>query len=103
LLIAALTASGTSFLDALVGQPHERGPVYWEHEGHRAVRDGRWKPVSLYASSWELYDMQQDRVESNNLANRHPDIVARMSALHDAWATSVGVVPWDVVRGGYAE
>jgi hypothetical protein len=29
---------------------------YWEHEGNRAVVDGRWKLVSRFPDGWELYD-----------------------------------------------
>ena len=48
-------------------------PIFWEHEGNRAVRSGRWKLVSRYPDGWELYDMTADRVEHNDLARRHPD------------------------------
>ena len=38
-------------------------PMFWEHEGNRAVRLGRWKLVSEYGKPWELYDMEVDRTE----------------------------------------
>ena len=43
-------------------------PIFWEHEGNRAVRSGTWKLVSTYQGAWELYDMAADRVERNNVA-----------------------------------
>jgi arylsulfatase len=86
--------AGESLLPALRGEPHERGPIYWEHEGNRAVRDGNWKLVSRYPGDWELYDMRADRCEINNLAARRPAQVKRLAALYDDWAARSNVVPW---------
>jgi arylsulfatase len=68
--------------------------LFWEHEGNRAVREGRWKLVSKYPGSWELYDVEADRTELNNLASSDPSRVERMASLYDAWAKRSGVVPW---------
>ena len=43
--------------------------------------------------------MHADRVELNDLAAVRTEVVRRMSAMHDAWAKSVGVMPWDTVSG----
>src|SRR6187431_2216101 len=56
------------------GRINRTRPIFWEHEGNRAVRSGRWKLVSRYLDGWELYDMTADRVERNDLARRHPDV-----------------------------
>lgn len=45
----------------------------------RGLRDGDWKLVSFQGRQWELYHLAVDRFETNNLAAKHPDIVARMS------------------------
>jgi len=68
--------------------------IFWEHEGNRAVRKGRWKLVSRYPGAWELYDLETDRVELNDLADAHPDRVAELAKLYEAWADRAGVVPW---------
>jgi arylsulfatase len=68
--------------------------IYWEHEGNRAVRQGKWKLVSKYPGRWEMYDLEADRTELNDLAASQPDRVQRMSAMYDAWAARAGVVPW---------
>jgi len=68
--------------------------IYWEHEGNRAIREGKWKLVAAFKGAWELYDLEADRTEMNNLAAAHPDRVTEMAAKHDAWAAKVGVVPW---------
>jgi arylsulfatase A-like enzyme len=72
--------------------------LYWEHEGNRAVRQGRWKLVSRHPGNWELYDMEADRTETNDVAARHPDRVREMAALYEKWAARCGVEPWEKVR-----
>ncbi|MDB5273852.1 MAG: sulfatase [Chitinophagaceae bacterium] len=69
--------------------------LFWEHEGNKAVRDGKWKLVyELDWDKWELYDMTTDRSETNDLSAQHPDQVKRLKALHDQWCQKVGVVDW---------
>ncbi|HPC98039.1 MAG TPA: sulfatase-like hydrolase/transferase, partial [Bacteroidales bacterium] len=76
-----------------------KSPLFWEHEGNRAVRDGDWKLVSLYDNSarksgmWELYDMKNDRAELNDLSEKYPRKKSEMIDAYEKWATRVGVVP----------
>ena len=69
-------------------------PIFWEHEGNRAVRSGKWKLVSRYPDGWELYDMTADRVEHNELARRHPDVVRKLASDWEAWAQRANVDRW---------
>jgi arylsulfatase A-like enzyme len=69
-------------------------PIFWEHEGNQAVRSGRWKLVSRYPDGWELYDMAADRVERNDLARRHPDVVRKLASDWEAWAQRANVDRW---------
>jgi arylsulfatase A-like enzyme len=86
---------GVSLRAAFAGRPFSRrSPIFWEHEGNRAVRSGNWKLVSRYPDGWELYDIAADRVERNDLAARHPDVVATFAAQWDAWAKRANVDPW---------
>ena len=57
------------------------------------MRLGKWKLVSRYPKDWELYDMETDRTELNNLAEKYPGEVANMSALYEAWARRRGCAP----------
>ena len=83
-------------------EPHEA--IYWEHEGNRAIRQGKWKLVSRFdvGGEWQLYDMEADRTEMNNLGARSPDRVTELAKLWQIWADRVGVQPWDNIRGNKA-
>ena len=90
-----LPPEGRSFAPAFAGKPLTREqPLFWEHEGNRAVRDGRWKAVMNHMGSWALYDMQADPTELTNLAAAHPDRLQAMSKAWDAWAERTFVDAW---------
>lgn len=89
--------------------------IFWEHEGNRAVRFGKWKLLSRYENDsryyedwgypkaprdheWELYDMEVDRTEMNDLASQHPEIVKALVARYGEWADRVGAKPFDEVE-----
>lgn len=84
---------GHSLLPAFNREVPHRPPMFWEHEGNAAVRIGKWKLVRKYPDPWELYDMELDRTELNDVAAQHPDRVKDMLAQYEAWATRCGVIP----------
>jgi arylsulfatase len=74
---------GRSLLPALANQAIDRAaPIFFEHEGSRAVRDGKWKLVSLSGDAWELYDLDADPTEMHNLITKE---VARAKSLIEQW------------------
>lgn len=92
---AAPPLEGRSLLPSLLGKPQDERLLFWEHEGNRAVRKGRWKLVSRHKEPWELYDLDADRTETTDLAAREPGRVAEMTAAWHAWAARCGVVPFE--------
>jgi arylsulfatase A-like enzyme len=91
---------GTSLRAALSGQTLQRTrPLVWEHEGNRAIRDGRWKLVAKENQPWELYDLTADRGEGQDLAPADPGRVKTMAAAWDAWAARAQVLPLRGLRG----
>ena len=52
--------------------------LFWEHEGGRALRIGDWKISALKNRPWELFNLAEDRTETNNLAYKMPEKVADM-------------------------
>jgi arylsulfatase A-like enzyme len=93
-----LPAEGRSLVPALNGNRVERGPLFWEHEGNRAVRLGDWKLVAGHGEAWQLYHIAGDRAEMNDLSSSNPAKVAELTALYDAWAARCGVERWPVRR-----
>ena len=51
--------------------------LYWEFPGkQRAARKGDWKVVSVKPNApLELYNIREDMTESNNLADKYPEMV----------------------------
>jgi arylsulfatase A-like enzyme len=86
---------GVSLRPALAGEPLERAnPIYWEHEGNRAIRRGNWKAVMKLKGPWELYDVEADRTEQNNLIEEKPELAKELIAEWEAWAERADVGPW---------
>lgn len=68
--------------------------LFFEHEGNAAVRAGEWKLAREGPEgAWELYRLNEDRVEMHNLASEHPDVVRDLSAQWNAWAKRTHVLP----------
>ena len=90
-----LPMEGVSLRPAILGQPLARKePIYWEHEGNKAVRDGRWKLVQKWRGPWELYDMEADRTELHDVSKEHPEIASRLQASWNGWAQRAFVDDW---------
>jgi len=90
---------GESFLPLLQGHGWQRQqPLYWEHEGNAAIRDGQWKLVRRFGQPWELYDMTEDRTELNDLAARNRPMAEKLARNYGAWAEAAGVRPWEELQ-----
>ena len=87
-----LPLEGVSLLSSFKGnESRELGkPIFWEYVGNHAVRQGNWKLVAERSKEWELYDLATDRSETANLVDRHPQKVAELAKVYDAWAMRAG-------------
>jgi arylsulfatase len=86
---------GVSLLPAIEGKPLERtNPIYFEHEGNRALRRGKWKLVMKHTGPWELYDIDADRTEQHDLIAEQPELAKELIADWEAWAKRADVGPW---------
>ncbi|WP_332825263.1 arylsulfatase [Ramlibacter sp.] len=92
-----LPLEGHSLKQSFAADIGDRPPMFWEHEGNAAVRIGKWKLVREYPKEWELYDMEADRTETNDLAAAQPQRVADMKQQYEAWAKRCGVLPRDKI------
>jgi arylsulfatase len=82
---------GRSLVPVFEGRDREAHDVlHWAHEGNHAVRMGRWKLVMEKDNPWELYDMEADRTELNDLAVQRPQMLAELRARFEDWADKVG-------------
>ena len=87
---------GVSLVPAFAGKSVNRTkPLLFEHEGNRALRDGKWKLVAKGPQgAWELYDIDADRSEIHNLAGKHPKRLADMIAQWESMARDADMIPW---------
>jgi len=80
---------GISLLPAFDNKPLVRNkPLFWQFGRGGGVRDGNMKAV-YYRKKWELFDLENDRNESHDLANQYPERLATMKAMYDTWFKSV--------------
>ncbi len=76
----------------------EKRAFFFEHMGRKAVIEGHWKLVKQRGQEWELYNLETDRGETNNLVDQKPGLANNLKEKYNAWATENGVLPWDEVQ-----
>ncbi len=101
---------GRSFAGVLSGDHHpvysQQEPIGSELHGHRALRRGNYKlvweqapgntwwgyPIPNSWYRWQLYDLEADPGEANDLSAERPELVAELADLWESYATAHGVV-----------
>ncbi len=110
-----LKSDGEDMSRVILGKPKRRTkPLMWEwrfrifgdmvHKSPMlAIRDGNWKLLmNPNRSRVELYDIVNDTTELNNVTDRHPDIVKKLSRQLLKWQKTLPPGPIEEVAGSNA-
>ncbi|HEU5124759.1 MAG TPA: arylsulfatase [Verrucomicrobiae bacterium] len=100
---------GISYLPTLLGKSNDQKQhefLYWEfyeQGGKRAARLGQWKAIQLNLNNAspdpiQLYDLEADPGETNDIVEQHPDIVKRMRKIFEAEHTESASWSWSNSR-----
>jgi arylsulfatase A-like enzyme len=72
---------GISIVPTLMGNANRQKKhkyLFWGGPKNMAVRMGKWKAVKPNKNKrWELYDLSEDIAEQNDMADEHPEVIAR--------------------------
>lgn len=92
---------GKSLLPLFAKDQVEERPLLFEHYGNSAIRVGKWKLVGkdmfngndIKEEGWELYDMEKDRSETNDLSQTYPEKVKELLSLFKEEAKRTYILP----------
>lgn len=81
--VAPAQIDGISYVPTLMGKEqvsHEY--LFWSYENKKAIRQGKWKAVVPGKDqALELYDLESDIGETQDLADEHPQLVNEFRAI----------------------
>ena len=95
---------GESFARSIAdaAAPSKTSPQYFEMFGHRGLWHGGWKAVSYHPpgtpfenDNWELFHLDQDFSETDDLAAREPERLAELIKIWWSEAEKHNVLPLD--------
>ncbi len=92
---------GVSFAPVLLGRTDEQSPhefLYWEfpsYGGQQAVRLGDWKGIrrNMFEGNMtvELYDLESDIREENDVSGEHPEVIAQIETIMEREHTPASI------------
>ena len=87
-----LPLEGKSLLPVFQGQQRTKhAQLCWSVPRHHAIRMGKWKAVRpRNGGAWQLFDMDRDGTETNDLSQHEPKRVQELASRFEAWHTRVG-------------
>ena len=82
---------GQSLLPVFAGQETKREkPIFWEWRRGQAVYNNGFKIVKNGLDNpWDLYNLENDPTETNNLAEQNSEKVEELEKLFDDWKASL--------------
>ncbi len=86
---------GNSLLPVFTeGEKTEHEYMYWEHVNRNAISKGPWKALKhRNKDNWELYNLENDRLETTDLAAQYPELMEELTRKWEEWAYSHQVLP----------
>jgi len=98
----AYPSDGLNLLPILLGaQPGVQRTLFWRYKAHnqRAARSGNWKYLKIQDNEF-LFDVVQDTRERANLAERHPEMFAKLKSQWETWNSAMLPITPDVRTHG---
>ncbi len=91
---------GVDLLPYLLGENMERPhhTLYWKKESRAAIREGDWKLIRFADRPPELYNLEEDISEHNNLAATYPEKVQVLFKQLFAWEMTLERPRWLLKR-----
>lgn len=90
---------GTDIMPLVHGAtPAKDKTMFFEHQGNQAARIGNWKLVRRHNEEWELYNLEEDPTELNNLINKRAEKADSLKTMFNQWADKYGVRPWPIKK-----
>ncbi|MCA9032568.1 MAG: arylsulfatase [Planctomycetaceae bacterium] len=85
-------ARGLSLVPILKGEQRQQpDAIYFTFYGkNNALRAGEWKLVNKDNGPWELYRINEDRIEAENLIESEPKQAAKLTNLWDVLSKEIG-------------
>jgi len=77
-----------SILPALLGtatEPLREATIHQSYNGDLAIRQGSWKLIFLKSGKRELYNLQDDLGETNNVIDTNPEVAAKLTTLMERY------------------
>ncbi|PWB83415.1 MAG: twin-arginine translocation pathway signal protein [Methylocystaceae bacterium] len=87
----AYPSDGLDLLPVLLGErPRVERTLFWRYKANRqrAARSGNWKYLKIQDNEF-LFDVVEDKRERADLAERHPEIFARLKAQWESWSATM--------------
>ncbi|MCF7975487.1 MAG: arylsulfatase [Phycisphaerae bacterium] len=83
-----------SLVPVITGGQQARDHVYYfNHSNTQAVIRGDWKVVRERKGPWHLYNLSENRTETEDQSGNHPEIVEALTSLHENWMKRQETLP----------
>ena len=92
---AILPMEGKSLVKAIcTNEELPRDAYYFEHIGRRGmIEENRWKIVKYGPQPWQLYDLENDRTETDDLSAKKSEMTKQLIEKWERWAWRTNVLP----------